>query len=1188
MNRKPTHDRRPDIAVIGMAASLPGAGDLEEFWANIREGKESITHGSPRVVEDPASGQRWVHARGVLDDVKRFDAEFFGIPRREAEVLDPQHRRLLEIAWNAMEDAGYDPYRVREDVAVYTSAGPNTYYAGRDFGARSAAERMLIQLSNGPDTLPTRVSYKLGLTGESVNVQSACSSAAVAVHLACEALRDGRTDMALVGAVSISASGSLAYEHQDGFILSADGSTRAYDSGASGYVESDGVGAFVLRRLDDALARNDNIHAVIKGSAANNDGRAKAGFSAPSVEGQARVIRAALEASGVSAESIGMVEGHGTGTQVGDPIEVRGLTRAYQSFTRKTGYCVLGSVKANIGHLCFASGVAGLLKAILCLKHGELPPMAVLKEINPEIDFSATPFYINRELKLWPDEPRRAGVSSFGMGGTNVHFILEQAPEVPEVPTATGADSDTALPVVLSGRTEQALRAVKQRLHAFLGAHPDVNLADLAYTLATGRRPLDLRWAAAVDSTEELRRALEGTADTPVFDSAGQGGSEAEAALGQDDSQGSPAAVLAREWAGGKDIEWAEYFGDAGRRRISLPLYPWQGEQLWVEAAPCEDPAKDGVLLEAEHQAPVDEWLYRPTWERTSLPRPYHIGDLSGTDGACLVLGGDGELTRSLAEEFTKAGLTTVRVVTGERFEARGDRLAAVRPGNADDMASLVEWATAEAGPIRKVVHLWSCEEAADQDSGIRLGTLSMLHLVQALTAARQSSDLWIVTENAQSAQDNNRTLRLEASALLGLARVIPQEHPELRCHCVDFAQGTGHLDVVPRLLAEMASPSDELEVVYRGADRLALTVEPVPAKQGTPVAPRPGGVYLITGGLGRIGLTIAEHLARAAPVRLALISRRASADAAEVQRLTTLGAEVLVLAADVADESGMRRAVAEIHARWGAINGVVHSAGIEESRNFSFISETTTERALEALRPKVPGIAVLDAVTRAEPLDFCLVCSSLDTLLGGIAFGIYSTANRYLDSYAHWRRAHGAPWVSVDWDSWRFGEEGAARIGAAAARTAIRPEQAGDILSSVLAAQEPQCVVSTVPLTERIERIRRSFSRRQEEDRARAGGRGEHTRESVGETVRTAVGEITDTSGLRDTDELLAVGCDSLALLEVVVRLESALQLKLPVADLWGCTTIGDLAEVCWGITSAQRSGDGDAAEEALRYLAG
>ncbi|MFE2152602.1 SDR family NAD(P)-dependent oxidoreductase [Streptomyces lavendulae] len=1168
---------RPDIAVVGMAAVLPGAPDLDAFWSLIREGREAVSHGSPRVEEDAESGRRRVHARGVMDGVKDFDAEFFGIPKREAEVLDPQHRHLLQCAWNAMEDAGYDPYRIEEDVAVYSSVGPNTYYEGREFGPRSAAERMLIQLSNGPDTLPTRISYKLGLTGESVNVQSACSSAAVAVHLACEALREGRAGMALVGAASIGTAGTLAYEHQEGFILSADGSTRAYDSKGSGYVEGDGVGVLVLRRLADAQRDGDQIHAVIKGSAVNNDGRSKAGFSAPSVMGQSKVIRTALEASGVPAESIGLLEGHGTGTLVGDPIEVRGLTRAYRSFTTKSGYVALGSVKANIGHLCFASGIAGLLKAILCLKHGEIPPMAVFDELNPHIDLDPTPFYINRELRPWDAEVRRAGVSCFGMGGTNAHFVLEQAPEPQAAPAreraADGTAADGPYAILLSGRTGEALEQVKERLLEFVKARPETAPADLAFTLAAGRRPLAHRWAAVVASTAELERALSAP------------GSEGAA------RESGTAADIAREWTAGENPDWAAQFAGRKPRRISLPTYPWQGERLWIEAAAPQGAA--GPLLEPEEQAPLADWLYRPVWTRTSLPRPYHRGDLQGTDGTALVIGDGRPMSESVRDELDAAGLTCVLVEPGTAFEAdRERRHVRIRPADAGDADRLVEWAVAEGGPVRKVVWLSSYGgRAADPREAIQLGVLSMLSLVQALAGAAQTPEIWVVTENAQPAQGEATTLDLEASALIGLCRVVPQEHSGISCHCVDFSAGSPPAEVVPRLLAEMSTGQEELEVVYRGGDRMTSTVERIGAEPGLDAPLQTDGVYLITGGLGRIGLTIAERFARTTRVRLALLSRRgldpADADRREaVRALEELGAEVRVFAADVADEEQLEQVVRKITEEWGPVNGVVHAAGIEEGRNFSLLSETTTERAVDAMRPKVPGIAALDRATRAQPLDFCLVCSSLDTLLGGIAFGIYTAANRYLDGYAHWRRAHGAPWVSVDWDSWRFDGGSGARIGAAAARTAIRREQGAELLGSILASGEAQCVVSTVPLEERVERIRLTFARK--ERAAERAGAQRVTKDEVGSLVRQIVAQVAEVEEVADEDELLAVGCDSLALLEVVARIEQELQVKVPLAQFWGSSTVGELVDVGWASVPPQPEEEADAGQEALQHLAG
>jgi acyl transferase domain-containing protein/acyl carrier protein len=1134
------------VAVIGMAARLPGAADLAEFWANLRAGRESITRGTPPVVSDDVGGRQWVYARGVLDDVRRFDAEFFGIPRREAEVLDPQHRCLLELAWNAMEDAGYDPHRLAGRVAVYTTAGANTYWEGRDFGARSAAERLLVRLSNTPDTLSTRISYKLGLTGESVTVQTACSSALVAVHLASEALRHGRADVAVAGGVNIRCYDSVAYEQQDGFILSADGHTRSYDHRASGYVEGDGAGVVVLRRLPDALERGDHIHAVIRGGAMNNDGSAKVGFSAPGVEGQARVISAALTDAGVPAESIGMVEGHGTGTPVGDPIEVRALTRAFRDHTDQTGFCALGSVKANIGHLNYAAGIAGLLKAILCVKHGEIPPAPCFEEPNPDIEFAGSPFYVNLEPRPWPDGPRRAGVSSFGMGGTNVHVIVEQAPEPPPAPAARGEHA-----ILLSARTDEALRAVRERLHAFLIAHPDVDLADLAFTLATGRRQLPRRFAAVVSSTEELARALLEPPEDGTTELAG----------------------LARDWASGAEVDWGARY--PGRRRVSLPTYPWQGEELWIPMARAESEPEETGQREPREQAPVTEWLYRPGWTRTALPRPYHRGDLAPAGGSCLVFGGHDRLTEAVRAELDAAGLAPVLVEPGAGFEVTAADRVRVAPGEPAGLADLVGW----AGPIGRVVYLWP--DGGDRDRGIRLGVLTMVSLVQALAAAGQGPELWVLTRGALPTPGAERDLNLEAAALLGLCRVIPQEHPDLRVYGVDVAAGAAPAEVVPRLLAEMASPPDEAEIGYRGADRYVRALERVEAAAHGQLLPlRPGGVYLVVGGSGRIGGAIAEHLAGAG-ARVALVSRGSD------PRVEPPGGEMLVLRADVANEPEMSRAVEEINRRWGPINGVVHAAGVEESKSFAFITDTSTERAEEVLRAKVPGIAVLDRVTRAQPLDFCLVCSSLNAVLGGIAFGVYAAANRYLDGYTRRRRAGGAPWVSVNWDTWRFGEPGTGRIGAAAYRTAIRPEQGVGVLGAIVASGQPQVIVSTVPLAERMERIARSLAVRREAD---TGGSevAVTSPEDMTEMITKIIGELVGIDDLCGDDEFLAVGCDSLTLLEAVSRWERRLRTKVPISRLWGCRTIAELADAGWHVVQEDRAAERDAGAQALRYLAG
>ena len=1152
---------REPVAVIGMAATMPGAGGLEEFWANLRAGRESITFGPQTVVEDAATGRQWVHARGVLADTRRFDFEFFGIPRREAEILDPQHRVLLEHAWSAMEEAGYDPGRLTEKVAVYATAGPNTYREGREFGAHSAAERLLVELSNAPDTLATRISYKLGLNGESLSVRTACSSSLVAVHLAAEAVSTGRVGLALAGAVNIRCRDTLAYERQDGFILSADGHTRAYERRGTGYVEGDGVGVVVLRRLSDALAAGDHIHAVIRSGAMNNDGRAKAGFSAPGVEGQAAVISAALDRSGVPAQSIHMLEGHGTGTAVGDPIEVRALTRAYREHTGESGFCALASVKANIGHLGYASGMAGLLKAVLSVEFGEIPPAPGFDEPNPEIDFADSPFYVNRTLRPWPQGPRRAGVSSFGMGGTNVHLIVEQPPE-PE-PVSPRAPADHA--VLLSARTDDALQAVRDRLLGWLKDRPGADLADLAFTLATGRRQQRCRWAAVVSSTAELAAALAGP-------------DPAEARDGE-------LAEIARDWVGGAAVDWAAYYAGRRYRRLSLPTYPWQGEELWVPAAESGPETGGATAREPQEQEPADRWLYRQTWTRTALPRPHHRGDVERTDGVCLVLGDRGALTVAVRTGLAAAGLTVVPVELSTEFEAAPDGVIRVRAGDPGDLARAVEHTLAERGPITRLVHLWAYGASAEQT--MAAGVLGMLSMVQALAAASQAAELWILTDNTLPV-GAAAALRPEAAALLGLCQVIPQEHPDLRCHSLDFASGCAFEEVTARLLAEMASPPDEPEVAYRGGDRHVSAFERLEARSGPGVPIRPGGVYLVAGGSGRMGLAIAEHLAASGATRIALVSRRGSPPAGDAaQQLRELGADVLALRADIADERQMTALVAEINETWGPISGVVHAAGTEGGgAGFAFIADTSPEQAQERLRPKTTGVAVLDRVTRSQPLDFCIVCSSLSAVLGGYTFGVYTAANRYLDAYAERRRANGAPWVSVDWDVWRF-DDAAAGLGAAVTRTAMTVAQATGLLGPIAAAGYPRLVVSTVPLAARVERVR-GLLRRREADGEHGTGPAAASRDELCGHLKQVVGDLVGLTDLEDDDELLAVGCDSLTFLEALARWESRIRTKVPISRLWSCRTFADLAEVGWQVVNEQRTAERDVGRRALRYLAG
>ncbi|MFZ4655713.1 MAG: beta-ketoacyl synthase N-terminal-like domain-containing protein [Caldilineaceae bacterium] len=553
------------IAIIGMSCRFPGARTVTAFWQNLYDGIESLllipdaellaAGIDPALVQNPS----YVKRMGRLADIDHFDAAFFGYSAREAAATDPQHRIFMECAWEALERAGYAPQRYQGRIGVFAGSGFNSYRALHLTGNAELTRTLgdyQIAVSNEGDAMPTHVSYKLNLTGPSLAVNTACSTSLVAVHVAAQSILNGECEMALAGGVTIHAQQTQGYYYEEGMILSPDGHCRAFDAQAQGTAAGNGAGVVLLKRLTAALADGDPIYAVIKGSAINNDGARKVGYTAPSVEGQTQVILAAQANAGVAAATISYIETHGTGTLLGDPIEVAALTQAFRQSTMDKGFCAIGAVKTNIGHLDTAAGIAGLIKTALALHHKTIPPSLHFTTPNPQIDFANSPFYVNAQRTAWPagDAPRRAGVSSFGIGGTNAHVILEEAPPParPEGPrphpsrtslgggthdTVTGqlpppqleggiSDTVTAqlLPpqagegwggvarpwqlLLLSARSATALETMTDNLAAHLLAHPDLDLADVAYTLSVGRTLFPHRRVVICTNTADAIRVL--------------------------------------------------------------------------------------------------------------------------------------------------------------------------------------------------------------------------------------------------------------------------------------------------------------------------------------------------------------------------------------------------------------------------------------------------------------------------------------------------------------------------------------------------------------------------------------------------------------------------------------------------------------------------------------------------------
>ena len=557
-----------EIAVIGLACRFPGAPDVSTFWQNLVAGVDSIHDYTreelldlgigPGLLDDPAH----VPAGGLLPGVEDFDAEFFGFGPGEAALTDPQHRLFLEASWTALEDAGYDPATYPGPVGVFGSASVNRYFQFHLFGnpAVSRADRddwegRLLE-RQAADYLPAQTAYRLGLTGPALAVQSACSGSLSAVCLAAQSLGDFRCDLALAGGVSVT---WPRYRHTAGGLVARDGRCHAYDASGTGAGYGSGAGVVVLKRLADAEADGDHVHAVLRGWALSNDGAQRAGFAAPGLSGQTDAAAEALAVAEVEADEIGLVEGNGGGTVWGDTIEVQALTRAWRAAgARTTAACALGSVKTNIGHLDAASGVAGLIKAVLAVRHGVIPASLHFDKPNPETGLEDSPFFVPTETITWPADspnPRLASVCAAGLGGSNAHVIVEQPPVRPAAERRPGP-----WPLPLSAASPQALAEQIARLRTYLTDHPDVDLADVSFTLAIGRRALRHRFAVVCEDVAEAIATLD-----PESDPNPEPGTVAE---------------LARQWMLGTDVDWR---GVVSGRRIPLPGYPFQRVRHWID-----------------------------------------------------------------------------------------------------------------------------------------------------------------------------------------------------------------------------------------------------------------------------------------------------------------------------------------------------------------------------------------------------------------------------------------------------------------------------------------------------------------------------------------------------------------------------------------------------------------------------
>ncbi|MFE3636183.1 amino acid adenylation domain-containing protein [Streptomyces sp. NPDC059168] len=1028
-----------DIAVIGVAGRYPQAGDVSEFWRNLRDGRDSVEeipgdrwdHGVFFDPDKSATGRTYGKWGGFVPGADRFDPLFFRMSQIEAEHTDPQERVFLETVWHLLEDAGYTREQLRGGrTGVFVGMMYGHYQL---YGVRDALRGEGFATSSSYASVANRVSYFFDFTGPSVALDTMCSSSLVTIHQACLAIRNGDCDVAVAGGVNISSHPVKFLQLAQRGFLAEDGRCRSFGEGGTGYVPAEGSGAVLLKRLDAALADGDRVLAVVKASAVNHGG-AGAGYSVPNPRAQGDLVRAALHRAGLRPADLDYLEAHGTGTALGDPVEVNGMLRAFEGELPER--LPIGSVKSNIGHAESAAGIAAITKVLLQMRHGELAPSLHADRLNPNIDFTSTPFEVQRERAPWPRRvgadgavrPRTAGVSSFGAGGTNAHIILQEHLGPDAAAPAAPAGPQLA---VLSARSADRLLAQARRLAAHLRAETGAATPQqVAWTLQTGREAMAHRLAVLFGDLPELVARLEEFA---------AGGSPAGSWTGVVDPRrpapGTPLptdpAALAAAWTQGQHTDWTDLHRAGTPGRVALPGYPFGGDRVWLAAADAElaaltgAPADGGVLL-------TRGWTPAPPVARRAQP------------GLTAVLAAPG--TEALAARLA-ALLPAAEVLTADRLDAELDA-DGTRWDRFDAVVDLAGCAGTAAAPDHTALPTW-----------LRW----LQHLVD--RGGRDLRALLVTRVGPEGAP------ALGGAARIGLYRMLQSEYRHVRSRHLEIDAAAGD-ELLCRWVADELCHDDEpAEVAYRdGVRHLArLTEEP----GGAGAAPRfpAGHVLWVTGGTRGIGLLTARHFVAAHGVRKLVLTGREelpprsqwathiAQDGPLGRKLRPLaelagqGVELEVLAVPLEEREALAKALADVRGRLGPVGGVVHSAGVTDFENPAFVRKPQSGVA-RVLGPKVFGLDALLEVFRDEPLSLFVVYSSIAAAVPALAVGQsdYAMANAYLDAVAR-HRPYGIPLVSVEWPSWKDTGMGEARSAAyqASGLAALSDEQGLALLERAL-----------------------------------------------------------------------------------------------------------------------------------------
>lgn len=1058
-----------DIAIIGIQVKLPHSDSQQEFFQKIRNGVELVSDFPGSRKKDVLKYYRWKGKKiddlrflkgSYLSEVDTFDSSFFRIPPREASLMNPLQRLFLETTWGALEDAGYGGKEL---------AGSNT---GVYFGLISDLEgykyKLMINDIEPPEShavsvpgnltsiIPGRISYILDLKGPNMIVDTACSSSLVALHIACQAIRNGECDQAIVGSGRISLF-PLDEQFKIG-MESSDGRTRTFDDGSDGTGFGEGIISMLIKPVKRAEEDGDHIYAVIKGSAVNQDGTST-GITAPNADSQAKVLINAWKNAGIDPETLSYIEAHGTGTKLGDPIEIEGIHKAFARFTRKKQFCAIGSVKSNTGHLFEAAGLTGVVKAVMALKNREIPPSIHFTSPNCRIHFEDSPVYINDRLRYW--EPngtvRRCGISSFGFSGTNCHVVLEEAPQ----PVPVSHQISGTYVFTLSAKSRQSLSDLILRYKNFANRNQDVNIRDLCFTSNIGRGHYQFRMAFIVSDPEDLCQslnelniaALENLESDSVFYGwhketennendirPGEIGRKDKARLsnsageilkkyfGSEDKAVKDLIQLCRCYVQGADVCWDEFYNSDKPKRISLPVYVFQKDRHWIQIPepkggyPSEIDEKPGLFHEIK-------------WRNVEIQNQHTWPQ----NGCVVIFKDEAGFSTKVAKRLRLKGSKVIEVALQEDFPAFGPDHYRIRNIQEDYIELFKRLGHQEE--IR-ILHLgtWRENPSEVDISKVKEELMKGVYSLLFLTRAILSGDLYpkvkilVVSKNVHEVTGKEADIRPYEAAMFGLARGIRRDPVHLDIHCMDIDEHVCPDD----LINEMLSGDDADIAAYRDGKRYVeeLDTLSVDSKGLSAEQLKEEGVYVITGGLGGIGMEIAGFLASKKGVRIALIARKSlpprdqwdeaaleHMDAGlgdkikRIKEIESTGTSVLYYRADVSVPEEIGAVLSELRQQFGRINGVFHCAGSSRQQKLCEKDDQTFD---EVLMPKVAGTLNLYHFTTGDNPDFFILFSSIVSLIGLPGNEDYTAANLFMDVFSSFCRKAGRNALTLNWGAWK------------------------------------------------------------------------------------------------------------------------------------------------------------------------